>query len=231
MMRQHMRGQGELLASRRCDGCGRTTVPTGMDLVGQWNQMFLRPLMQGLNQTWDAILEPWMGTRRSSGGWTMWPHLAHDWGCDECGRDGCHCRCCIGDADLLVYARLGEQRVVPLEIENNRRRERQIRLELSEWTARGGKSAATAVSASVQPGEQFTLGPCEERAATLVVNIPSGQAGLEPGAEGLPDVDDCEVFYADLRIEGCDIRPIRIALALLPRDCDAYEVECRCECC
>jgi hypothetical protein len=39
------------------------------------------------------------------------------------------------------------------------------------------------------------------------------------------------VFSADLRVEGCDTRPIRIALALLPRDCNAYEIDCGCGCC
>ena len=47
----------------------------------------------------------------------------------------------------------------------------------------------------------------------------------------LADVDDCTVFYADLRVKGCDVRAIRIALVLLPYDCDAYVVDCRCSCC
>jgi hypothetical protein len=172
----------------------------------------------------------------------MRSHRAHDCGCrdcdcDDCVRDDCHCRCCISDADLLVYARLGEQRVVPLVIENNRRRERQVRLKLSDWTTRSGKSVDNMVSWTLQPVDEFTLKSCEEKAAILVVHAIGKQAARAAGETGstriqeLPDVDDCEVFYADLRVEGCDIRPIRIALALLPRDCAAYEIDCRCGCC
>jgi hypothetical protein len=47
----------------------------------------------------------------------------------------------------------------------------------------------------------------------------------------VPDVEHCEVFYADLRIEGCDQRPVRLALVLLPRDCEAHPVDCGCGCC
>ena len=47
----------------------------------------------------------------------------------------------------------------------------------------------------------------------------------------LPDIDDCHVAIADLCIEGCDARPIRIAVAVLPRDCNSYTVRCVCACC
>jgi hypothetical protein len=45
------------------------------------------------------------------------------------------------------------------------------------------------------------------------------------------DVDNCIVYYADLRVEGCEIRPVRIAVALLPRDCGDYRITCSCQCC
>jgi len=32
-------------------------------------------------------------------------------------------------------------------------------------------------------------------------------------------------------VEGCEMRPVRIALALLPRDCADYKVDCGCSCC
>ncbi len=46
-----------------------------------------------------------------------------------------------------------------------------------------------------------------------------------------PDVDDCLMADANLRAAGCDIRPVQIAVALLPSDCHACIAECRCECC
>jgi hypothetical protein len=169
-----------------------------------------------------------------------------DCGCDDCRgcyRDDCHCRCCIGDVDLVVYARIGERRVVPVMIENPRRREKEIKLELSEWTSRGGKPSQ--VTAQIDPAEGFTLQPCEERQVIIVINVPAGDV-ISPNPNnpdnpaGTPgstvprrrlDVDECEVVYADLRVTGCDIRPIRIALAILPYDCGAYEIDCRCGCC
>src|SRR5438876_6896604 len=67
------------------------------------------------------------------------PH--HEPCCRRCESDPCQCECCIGDVDFAIYARVGEQRVIPILVENERRREKQITLELSNWTTRGGKPA------------------------------------------------------------------------------------------
>jgi hypothetical protein len=196
-------------------------------------------------------------------------HHDCDCGCDEgdcgCREDDCHCTCCITDADVIIHARLGETRVVALTIENPRKRERQVRLELSNWTTRSGSPAN--VTGRVVPPAEFTLGPCSERDVIVVVDaglgrdVPQGDqpnrepAGAAAGAANreqpvvgytamaaaaptsdlpdrrVPDVEHCEVFYADLRIEGCDQRPVRLALVLLPRDCEAHPVDCGCGCC
>jgi hypothetical protein len=177
----------------------------------------------------------------------------HDCGCDdkhhhgrrweyqcECrrcaGRD-CHCRCCVVNADLVVYVRAGERRIVPLVIDNDRRRERHIRLELSEFASKGGSPASVA-SHLLSPAE-FTLAPHQEREIVIEIDVAQATAkesnasaddAKETGVR-LLDVDDCEVAYADLRIVGCDHRPIRIAVATLPRDCHAYHIDCSCGCC
>jgi hypothetical protein len=183
----------------------------------------------------------------------------HEGDCDGCCRDDCHCRCCITDADLVVHARLGEMRVVPLTIENPRRRERQVKLELSDFTTRSGSPAD--VRAQVLPPTEFTLAPCSEREVVIGVQVrlksesekqpggvanrkafdmEAGIAGMAAGAQAtveqpqrvrLPDVEHCEVYYADLRAEGCDLRPVRIAVVVLPRDCDAHPIDCGCGCC
>jgi hypothetical protein len=44
-------------------------------------------------------------------------------------------------------------------------------------------------------------------------------------------VTRCEVSYADLRIKGCDLRSVRVAVSVLPRDCEAFTVDCGCSCC
>lgn len=169
-------------------------------------------------------------------------HHRHHEPCRHCGPEPCECYCCLGDVDLAVYARFGDRRVVPISIENERRREKEITLELSDWTTRGGNPGP--VRTDFLAPVKFTLAPCGEQDVVLVVDVqPTGQgkgdilqrdAAAEKGQEGrtkIPDVDTCEVVTADLRVVGCDHRPIRIAVAILPRDCDPYRVPCGCTCC
>lgn len=144
--------------------------------------------------------------------------------CDRCGPSNCSCRCCVADSDLLVEARVGERRVVPITIENHWRRERAIELELSSWTNVEGVT----VGGQLTTPTSFTLEPCGEERAILVIQIASG---TNSEGDRFVDVKDCQVAYADLRVKGCDIRPIRIAVAILPRGCDDYAVDCRCGCC
>lgn len=164
--------------------------------------------------------------------------------CRRCGRDDCECYCCIGDVDLAVYSRVGEQRVIQIVIENDRHRDKDVTLELSEWTTRGGKVAP--VETVLLEPKAFTIPACGEQKVTLVVKIgvqrtgPDNQkkeetsAGTTDKARSdipLPDVDDCLTATSDLRLVGCDNRPLRIAVAILPRDCDPYRVNCGCTCC
>jgi hypothetical protein len=129
---------------------------------------------------------------------------------------------------LVVYSRLGERRVVPISIANERRREREVTLELSAFTTRGGREVP--VTGSILGPRTFTLAPCEEKAVVIVVESSAHIGDREPKAP--IDVDDCTVAVADLRVEGCDIRcPIGIGVVLLPLDCDAYDVACGCSCC
>jgi hypothetical protein len=267
-----------MYAPRRCKKCGQPLPPSAnpADLysqVAETYNAYYAPMMENLARLWGGTASPWTvptgGSREAWPGMPGWPgsrthkpghRHSHDCGCDEgecdgCHADNCHCHCCVHDADLVVQARLGERRVVPLTIENPRRRERQIRLELGNWTTRSGSPAD--VKGRLLPPAEFTLGPCEEREVILLVeadikagtNQPPGAAerdvsqsstGLSAAAEAsaandnrrqVPDVEDCEVYYADLRVEGCDMRPMRIALVLLPRDCAAHPIDCGCGCC
>ena len=153
-------------------------------------------------------------------------------GCPACNPDPCGCKCCVSDADLVIEARLGEQRIVPVTIENHWRRERDIELELSSWTKIGDNIPVTA---NILSATAFKLAPCGE--AHVVIGVAVGPAaavspdGQRDPANLVPDVDRCLVSYADLRIKGCDLRSIRIAVAVLPRDCDAYAADCDCGCC
>jgi hypothetical protein len=144
--------------------------------------------------------------------------------CAKCAPNDCSCRCCVADSDLLVEARVGERRVVPITIENHWRRERDIELELSSWTTAEGVQ----ISGQIVGPTSFKLEPCGEAKVVLVIEI-GGKGTGDNQRTG--DVKQCTVAYADLRVKGCDIRPIRIAVAVLPNDCDDYIVDCRCGCC
>jgi hypothetical protein len=149
-----------------------------------------------------------------------------------CLRDDCHCRCCIGDdLDLVVYSRVGERRIVPISISNERRREREVILELSGFKSRGGR--AVPVTGAIVGESTFALAPCEERTVTIMVESSEpGSPATDVNTPTKTDVDDCLVAVADLRVEGCDIRcPIGIGVVLLPRDCDTFDLTCGCGCC
>jgi hypothetical protein len=159
----------------------------------------------------------------------------HEFGCGCCGghsgcrSDDCHCQCCVGDhLDLVVYSRLGERRVVPVTLTNERRREREVSLELSDFTTKGGRTLPVTVAGAIVGASTFTLAPCEERAVIIEVASEAAQSEREQPT----DVDDCLVAVADLHVSGCDIRcPIGIGVVLLPRDCDTFHLSCGCGCC
>jgi hypothetical protein len=46
----------------------------------------------------------------------------------------------------------------------------------------------------------------------------------------LPDVKCATTLYADVSVAGCG-RPLRLAVVVLPRTCDSYDVRCSCGCC
>jgi hypothetical protein len=140
----------------------------------------------------------------------------------DCDHEPCECQCCVGDVDFVIYARLGEQRVIPVVVENPRRREQSVTVELSDWKKRGG-GGAPVETISIEP-KTFKLHPCGEQEVSIVISI----GGKD---QERPDVDCCLVAIADLRLDGCDHRPLRIAVAILPRFCSPFKVRCGCACC
>ena len=224
------------------------TMQDYVDMANEWNETYYAPV----RDMWDSWMSSWSDMLTP----TMTPQSSrqrrhrHEQDCchergHRCDHDDCQCRCCIHDADLVIQTYLGERRVVPLLIENSRRRERQITLALSEFTT--PDQSAFAIAGQILAPTTFVLEACQEREAILVVQTtpnqpgftfeggsdvpPTGAADQPPDRRQIPDVEECRVFYADLRVEGCDIRPIRIALVILPRDCDPFEIDCHCSCC
>ena len=217
--------------------CMRSGTYRMMDLAD-----YLASLQEGA-QRWNTGV---MAMYRDLGGET-WPSRHEDVGVrirkSRCSSDyDCHCVCCVCDADVLIYARCGETRRIPITFENDTRRERQVQLELAKFVTAGGHDLGWPTDLSPAT---FTLRPCGEQTVVVRVEVrcdpfrpaqPSGDAtaGRPPDAQGegrVPTLDRCEVAYATLRAEGCLVRPILIAIAVLPDDCDAYQRSCSCGCC
>lgn len=186
-------------------------------------------------------------------------HWDRDWGCEHrdcgcghhercddcerhgghrCGEHDCRCECCIVDADIVVYAHCGETRVIPIEVANDTRKIREdIEVHVSEVRSAGGRVLPWA--ATLHPAGTVTLQPCSKTHLELIVHISCGEKGdqaaqgeaAEPSRERVADVDRCEVGYVTVRLEGCVIRPIVVAVAALPLSCDSYRTGCSCSCC
>jgi hypothetical protein len=169
----------------------------------------------------------------------------------DCGYDDCHCQCCVEDADVVVHARCGEVRRIAITFENDTRREKPVKLELEKFVTVGGRDLGWPAQLSES---EFTLHSCDEHTIIVMVRVrcdlfvrtvdpaiaapPAGTANpnvnIPAGIvvdERFGSVDRCEVGYATLRAEGCLIRPIVIAVAALPDDCDSYRHPCNCGCC
>ncbi len=196
-------------------------------------QIDLNQLAQQVMQPWASAYDNWRAGVADLVRPAQTPASKAGCGCPTCNPDPCGCKCCVTDADLVIEARLGERRIIPVIIENHWRRERDIELELSSWTKIDEKLQ---ISASILTETAFKLAPCGEAHVVIGLNVggantisTDGQRAVTEGR--FPDVDRCLVSYADLRIKGCDLRSIRIAVAVLPRDCDAYTVDCDCGCC
>lgn len=230
--------------SRRREDSALVSVVDSLSELSEINQMAMASMVEGVGRMMMGMAESMGGTRdipgeRSSRRRRSKRRHKSDCGCDDCyddgccGRDMCHCKCCIGDVDLVIYTRIGERRVVPLMLENPRRREKEITMELSSWTTRNGQPAN--INAQIVGATSFTLEACSEEMRLLRIDVVGevDEDGNDSTAN-LPrqrDVAECEVVYADLRVTGCEMRPLRIALAILPYSCSAFEIECGCSCC
>lgn len=169
-------------------------------------------------QPWVETVQRWMPAAR------RYQHR----GCCE-PREDCHCTCCIRDADAVEYTRCGEVRIIPFTFENDTRRERDVKLQVSSFATSAGRDLGWKTSLSTS---EFQLPPCGEKTVFLKVLVDCQALVDNPkGAERFPSVDECKVAYATIRAEGCFIRPLVVAVAVLPNDCGAHRATCQCECC
>ncbi|HTY72216.1 MAG TPA: hypothetical protein VMI11_07285 [Actinomycetes bacterium] len=196
------------------------------------------PLFSALDDTiraWDRGWGPAPGSSRQRRDHAGRDHHRHHGGCAGCrdrghgGCDGCRDRCsCRGgcsDADVLVIARPGERRVVPLEIRNPRHRDVTVSVDVGPWTSCEGDEVA--IEAVVQPSGELTVPACSSREVLLVLQV-AGKAGLPDEQRGA-GLRCCATLTSDIRINGCGTT-LRVAVDVLPLDCASIEVTC-CGCC
>jgi hypothetical protein len=217
--------------------CGRTRRYRMMDLPEYMSnlQQGMTRLMSDPASLYQEIARGYsMPGASSSGVRTRTEHDCHC-GCGCRGDCDCHCECCVCDADVLVHARCNETRRIPVTFENDTRREKPVKLTLEKFVSAGGKDLGWNGQLSQA---EFTLKPCDEQTVIVTVQVKCDSlGGGTPGTTDNPNnvrrgtIDRCEVGYATLRAEGCLVRPVVIAVAVLPDDCDAYRRPCSCGCC
>jgi hypothetical protein len=138
-------------------------------------------------------------------------HCDHSHGC--CGD-----RCGARDADLVLVARVGERRIVPLALHNEWRRERPVALSVSSFRPCDPCSEPLDISVTTNPGEEITLAPCSTTVVDVIVELPDKQGEAA-------QLTRCSTVYGDISTDGC-ARPVRLAVVVLAHDCDAHEIDC-----
>jgi hypothetical protein len=174
--------------------------------------------------------------------WEPWTKLWQPVKDCGCGADKqCHCDpcdCCTPDCDVLVHARAGEHRVVPLTLHNPTRRPRTVTVDVGPFTVCGEPSNVT-VEARVVPVTAVTLAACESQTVELLlavgvtkeVSVGKLKVNQDVATRTTPHPERCATLLADVRFGGCGSRAVRIGVVVLPVACGAYSVECDCGCC
>lgn len=240
-----------------------STTRTAPDLIASlktgWND--------AVQQWWDqsqTAFDPWKqawetmapGVSEQTLGMPSRHHREHEHGREHGHGDdhahghahtpcdcGSRCGCCIPDADIVLHARAGEERVIPFLLRNPWRREREVAVAVGTWhVCEGGRLE---VRSEVDAGESLTLQPCENRVVRLGIRVQgicddtkTAKRDTKADPKNGPtderafgcDVESCASAYTDVRFEGC-ARPQRVAVVVHPASCDAVELPCDCGCC
>ena len=191
--------------------------------------------------------------------WQPWTRLWQPAPAGGCSADRpCRCDpcdCCTPDADIVIQARVGERRVVPLVLHNPGRRAKTVTVDVGPFTACGEPTGVT-VGGQVLAGQDVELAGCANATVSLVLDIAGAPAAGDPAStaatkdaaggrkppaapprdlppQDLPvgQAERCATFVADVRLGGCGSRAVRIGVVVLPAKCGAYQVGCDCGCC
>lgn len=227
-------GRGPAVFYGYCHDTGRMRMMDYPDYVKNVQTGYSN-LVNGMTSTYQPYVDAFQGQGGAATGHHHHRHHHHD----ECGcchehhreEHDCHCSCCIRCADAVEYVRCGDVRQIPITLDNDTRREREVKLELGAFATDSGKELGWEAKLSET---QFKLGPCGERTVVLTVRVDCSKFGTPAQGDQpreTPNVDRCRVAYATLRAEGCLICPLVIAVAVLPNDCGAFRADCLCGCC
>jgi hypothetical protein len=122
-------------------------------------------------------------------------------------------------------------RQLPITFENDTRRDRNVTLTLGSFATASGKDMGWQPTLS---DTTFALPACGEKTVVLTVPVQcpnTDPAGDNRNPNATAQVDSCTVAYATLRAEGYRVRPLVIAVAILPNHCKAHHADCGCDCC
>jgi hypothetical protein len=111
---------------------------------------------------------------------------------------------------------------VPLTLHNPRRRSLTATLQLGEWTS--CSDSAPKIESRLLPAGEVVLEACETRQVTLLLEV-GGKVSTDNQQDTAGDVRCCTVQVCEIRLDGCGTT-VRVAVAVLPADCDALEVVC-----
>lgn len=128
-----------------------------------------------------------------------------------CSRDDLAIRAVLEDTKVVLGP--CEDRIVRLLISTRGTLDDDSRMEGQDLT--GGGAEADAAGKPSQAARAAGREPVD------VAAVPTRRTS---------DVDSCLSAYADVRFEGC-ARPQRVAVVVLPAECDALDVGCDCGCC
>ena len=133
---------------------------------------------------------------------------------------------CSGDGDLEIRAILEEDKIVLKPCED-----RVVRLLISTRGANDDGSSSTRDKDPNDPA--VPVEPVDEAGKTAKPTRTTGRKPVDVVVDTrrrTTDVGSCVSAYADVRFEGC-ARPQRVAVVVLPAECDPVDVGCDCGCC
>ncbi|WP_200961230.1 hypothetical protein [Phycicoccus sp. Soil802] len=132
---------------------------------------------------------------------------------------------CDGD-DLEIRAVLEEEKVVLKPCED-----RVVRLLVSTRGDGSSTSRSADVVDKAEPKDPASDAPTKPtKAAAAAAAARESVDVVVASRSRTADVDSCVSAYADVRFEGC-ARPQRVAVVVLPAECDAVDLGCDCGCC